>query len=368
MYRFKWNILILFVVLLLEAQAFAFPPMLSSGSGGVTQDDPLIIALDPDADGDPSDCTAIVAKENVVTAGSLVNSVVLLEDLGDDAKRLVTTQSTTGVSDVIEIPGYFNDCNEYVVIITSDTDNQSLTIYDTDNTPSDGIPLTIRNGGENTLNMATVSGQQQLFPAYVVIEQGESITFVYHTDRWYEIGRSVANVSFSSLDMGGASAFEIPNSDDPDLTATGQISFDTDGWIRGTDDNGTTQFALGRKYETFQITVILPNSLADATRDACFFFENISGMTFVITSWSATSDTDDTTLNLEETDADGANNSTVDAIEIATNGTGLYYAADSTITAGTFEDGHKAWLDFDDTDVPGQVHLTVKGYYIANVN
>lgn len=91
-------------------------------------------------------------------------------------------------------------------------------------------------------------------------------------------------------------------------------------------------------------------------------------MTFVITSWSATSDTDDTTLNLEETDADGANNSTVDAIEIATNGTGLYYAADSTITAGTFEDGHKAWLDFDDTDVPGQVHLTVKGYYIANVN
>lgn len=353
-------------IFLLLGTAYAGVVSLTYGTGALL--DTLLIALDPDADGDPADCAAITAKEDVVTAGSLANGVVLLEDLGNDAKQYITTQATTGVSDVVEITGYFNDYNRYLVVVTSDTDNQALTIYDTDNTPVNGTELVIQNGGSNTLNMTTVAGQQQLFPAYVVIEQGESITFVYHTDRWYELARAVANVTFSSMDMGNASAFEIPNSDDPDLTATGQISFDTDGWIRGTDDNGTTQFALGRKYDTFQITVILPNSLADATRDAAFFFENNSGMTFVITSWSATSDTDNTTLNLEETDADGANNGTVDAIEIATDGTGLYYATDSTITAGTLEDGHKVWLDFDDTDVPGQVHITVKGYYIANVN
>ena len=366
MYRFKWNILILFVVLLLEAQAFAFPPMLSSGSGGVTQDDPLIIALDPDADGDPSDCTAIVAKENVVTAGSLVNSVVLLEDLGDDAKRLVTTQATTGASDVVEITGYFNDYNRYLVVVASDTDNQALTIYDTDNTPANGTELVIQNGGANTLTMSTVSGQQELAPAYVVIEQGESITLVYHTDRWYELCRSVANVSFSSLDMGGASAFEIPNSDDPDIDTAGEISWDTDGWLRAYD--GAAQVAIGRKIEAIHVTVITPQDLADAERDAFMIWTNESGMSFIVTGWKGWAGTDDTTLAIEEADADGTSNvATVDAVELAT-GAGPFTGGDTTITAATIEDGHVLRLDFDDTDDPTYVKMTIYGYYLADVN
>ena len=106
--------------------------------------------------------------------------------------------------------------------------------------------------------------------------------------------------------------------------------------------------------KTIHVTVVTPNDLADATRDAFVFWRNTSGMSFVVTHWYAESDTDDTTLNIEETDADGQNNATVDAVEIATDGTGIYTADDGTITAATIEDGHRLLLDFDDTDDPGK--------------
>ena len=329
MYRFKWNILILFVVLLLEAQAFAFPPMLSSGSGGVTQDDPLIIALDPDADGDPSDCTAIVAKENVVTAGSLVNSVVLLEDLGNDAKQYITTQATTGVSDVVEITGYFNDYNRYLVVVTSDTDNQALTIYDTDNTPVNGTELVIQNGGSNTLNMTTVAGQQQLFPSYVVIEQGEAVTFIYHTDRWYELARAVANVTFSSIDM-GSGTFDLPSQASSDLTLAdlGKIGIDdTDDSIAWHDG------ANGEIAGEVQLSGIIhkawsfdPKAVCDGAVDRLFLFtvgdEAPNGI--IIDEWKVSFEANPTTeadLDLKYADAfiGVANAAVIDVLD-TTNG------------------------------------------------
>ena len=158
---------------------------------------------------------------------------------------------------------------------------------------------------------------------------------------------------------------EIPNSDDPDTSAVGQIALDTDGWLR--IYNGSAQYGMPIT-ETIHVTVVTPNDLADATRDAFVFWRNTSGMSFVVTHWYAESDTDDTTLNIEETDADGANNATVDAVEIATDGTGIYTADDGTITAATIEDGHRLLIDFDDTDDPGQVKLTIVGYYNGDVN
>jgi len=167
-------------------------------------------------------------------------------------------------------------------------------------------------------------------------------------------------------DLGGATSFELPNSDDPDVDAAGEVSWDTDGWLRAYD--GTNQVAIARKIEPISVTVVKPNDLPDAVRDAFPIWENVSGMSFVVTGWSAKSSTDDTTLNIEETDADGQNNATVDAVEIATNGTGLYYSSDTTITAATIETGHMIWLDFDDTDDPSWVKLTIYGYYNADVN
>lgn len=104
-----------------------------------------------------------------------------------------------------------------------------------------------------------------------------------------------------------------------------------------------------------QCTIVAPNDLADATRDACLVWQNDTGRTMYVTSWEFLSAADDTDLNIEKTGSTGASNVTVDAVSIASNGTGLYYAADSTITAGALSAGDLVFLDFDDTDTPGWV-------------
>lgn len=167
-------------------------------------------------------------------------------------------------------------------------------------------------------------------------------------------------------DMPAASA-------DPDIDAAGEIGRDTDGAnetgdvsLRGHD--GSNQFLYSRKLKTIQATIIKPNDLADSTRDACPIWSNETGMTFTITKIEAWSYTDDTTLNVEEEDANGANNATVDALEIATDGTGMYYTTETTITGATIEADHLILLDFDDTDDPGWVKISICGWFNADVD
>ncbi|MDD5355014.1 MAG: hypothetical protein PHY56_00525 [Candidatus Omnitrophica bacterium] len=159
--------------------------------------------------------------------------------------------------------------------------------------------------------------------------------------------------------------FGLMSSDDPDVAAAGKITHDTDGWLRVYDNS--LQKALSLMYEV-QVTIIKPNDLADAQRDAFLVYSNETGMNFVITGWKGWSDVDDTTLNIETTAADGQTNATVDAVELATNGTGVYTGADTSITAGTIANGSLIWLDFDDTDTPGIVHMTIYGYLAGDVN
>jgi len=169
-----------------------------------------------------------------------------------------------------------------------------------------------------------------------------------------------------AIDAGGATSLEIPNSDDPDVDAAGEISWDTDGWMRAYD--GSAQVAIARKLEEIHVTVVAPNDLADAVRDKFVAWSNESGMSFIVTGWKAWSGTDNTELNIEEYDADGQNNATVDAVNIQTDGTGIYTASDTSITGATIENGHLIALDFDDTDTPTYVKITIYGYYNADVN
>jgi hypothetical protein len=169
------------------------------------------------------------------------------------------------------------------------------------------------------------------------------------------------------------SALEIPNGTDPDLTTESTISNDTDGAnesgdvvLRGHD--GTNQFAYNRKLKPIHFTVVAPNDLADAARDHAWFWENESGMTYTVVRIHCVSDTDDTALTIMEEDADGANDATVDAITISTDGTGLYYQTETTITGPTIESGHLLYADFDDTDTPGQVKCTIRGWFNADVD
>jgi len=166
-------------------------------------------------------------------------------------------------------------------------------------------------------------------------------------------------------DFGGATSFELPNSDDTDVDAVGEISLDTDGWLRVY--NGTIQYGKPL-LETIHVTVVTPQDLANALRDAFPVWTNTSGMSFIIMAWYAEAGTDNTTLNIETTTGTGGTNAIVDEVEIATDGTGIFTANDSTITTGTIATGSRLLLDFDDTDAPTFVKLSIVGYYNGDVN
>jgi len=162
---------------------------------------------------------------------------------------------------------------------------------------------------------------------------------------------------------------------DPDVDASGELAIDTDGAnepndvvLRTSSVSGNQQYALARVIKSFQCTIVKPNDFADATRDAFFFWENSSGMSFIITKIRAWSDTDDTTVNVETVDSDWDNNATVDALEIATDEVANFSTVETVITAATIVNGSLIIFDFDDTDDPGWVKFNIMGYFDANVD
>jgi len=160
---------------------------------------------------------------------------------------------------------------------------------------------------------------------------------------------------------------------DPDVTNAGELTFDSDGanesgdsYYRGTD--GTNQYPVGQKIVTMNFPLIEPGSINAA--DLIPVWHNTTGMTFTIVEWKAWSDDDNVSLELEElTDpADFTAITTVDAVEIATDGTSVYYASDTAITHGVIEHDHTLAIDFDTNDTPDYVLLTVKGWFNADVD
>ena len=162
---------------------------------------------------------------------------------------------------------------------------------------------------------------------------------------------------------------------DPDVDASGELAVDTDGAnepndvvLRTASVSGNQQYALAQVIKSIQGTVVTPNDLADATRDALPIWENNTGMTFVVTMIRMWSDTTATTLNVETVDSDWDNNATVNAIEIDTAEVANFSFEDATITAGTIAAGSLVLLDFDDTDEPGWVKFNIMGYLLSNVD
>jgi len=160
---------------------------------------------------------------------------------------------------------------------------------------------------------------------------------------------------------------------DPDVDAAGEIGRDTDGAnetgdssLRGHD--GSNQFLYSRKLKTINFTLISPDTIDAA--DLIPVWHNTSGMTFTITEWKAWSDDDDVSLEIEElTDqTDYSARTTVDAVEIATDGTGVYYASDGTITHAAIETDHSLAIDFDTSDTPDYVQISITGWFNADVD
>ena len=91
-------------------------------------------------------------------------------------------------------------------------------------------------------------------------------------------------------------------------------------------------------------------------------------MTFWITKIEAWADTDDTAFNVEVVDADGTgNNATLDAIN-CTTGSGPYTDTETTMTKADVTANRMIMLDFDDTDDPGWVKISIVGWLDADVD
>jgi len=174
--------------------------------------------------------------------------------------------------------------------------------------------------------------------------------------------------------FGGATSIEIPNGTNPDVTAEGQLSYDTDAANEASDESirgfdGTNQFLVARKLTCINGTIIAPNDLADAERDRFVLWHNNTGMVFTITEILGWSDTDDTTLNVEVVTATNwTTRGTVDALEIATNGTGVFTGVETTISDATIAHDETISLDFDDTDDPGVVQIKICGWFNADID
>ena len=186
----------------------------------------------------------------------------------------------------------------------------------------------------------------------------------------FEIRQSATpgtNVRFKvDASTGKISSGDLPASGtDPDVDAAGEIGRDTDDHsLRGYD--GSVQYVYGQKIKTIQVTVSTPNDLADATRDKCPIWSNETGFSFIITGIKAWADTDDTAFVIDEFDADGASNTAeVDSIN-CTTGSGPYTASETPTI--TIENGHTLFVDFDDTDDPGWVKISIIGYLDGDVD
>ena len=166
---------------------------------------------------------------------------------------------------------------------------------------------------------------------------------------------------------------EIPNAQNPAVGTEGMVAYDNNAGGEGSDEaiiagDGTNEWLVGRKIECMSFTLIEPDGYDAA--DLIPVWTNTSGYTFTITEWLAWSDDDDVSLEIEELTSftDFTAITTVDAVEIATNGTSNFYASDTTITHAAIETDHLLAIDFDATDTPDYVHLTICGWFNADVN
>lgn len=183
-----------------------------------------------------------------------------------------------------------------------------------------------------------------------------------------------ALTSTGTGDFGGATSIEIPNATDPTVDAAGEISNDTDGAnetgdvsIRGYD--GANEFLIARKLKMIQATVMKPNDLADAQRDQTALWHNNTGMIFTVVEIWAWSDVDDTDVNVEIVTAiDWSSPTTLDALAIATDGTGIFYVTETTIADPTVAHDEIIVLDFDDTDDPGMVKINIIGWFNSDID
>ncbi|GAG33932.1 unnamed protein product, partial [marine sediment metagenome] len=144
------------------------------------------------------------AKQATVTEGSLADQVIVTADIkegtiltGDLATALrITSQTSDDLGDDGEL--VFTAAYDRVYVdLTVTEDNADIDI-DEGGSEVDGALVIITNVGANTARFADEAGEVEL-AAPVILEQYETLTLQYATDRWVEVSRATNALGFSSI-------------------------------------------------------------------------------------------------------------------------------------------------------------------------
>ena len=185
------------------------------------------------------------------------------------------------------------------------------------------------------------------------------------------IDGGITTPAASVVDMGASTSLEIPNSTDPDVTAEGMISYDTDDTsLRTYNAALTKQTVLGQgDGMKAMFTIISPLDLPDAATTVVFV--NSTTFTFNITSIISSSDTNNVVYTLKESNGtDFTDLTVIEAITIDSSGTGMFFDVINAVDIDhtEIEVGGFILFDNDATDDPGWINVGIKGYYDADVD
>jgi len=172
------------------------------------------------------------------------------------------------------------------------------------------------------------------------------------TSPTFTTGIAVPNNSISDeeLDEGGTFTWTGAHSfgGDVDMSASTPDAEGEIQWVDATDnliahDGSSNKVIASASTKNFQFTVADPENLAG---DSCIVWSNETGKTITILGITASANVDDYIFTLFETTGTGAAaGGIVDVDSITTNGTVIFYDAETTaITHATIEDNNVVWF------------------------
>ena len=311
--------------------------MLGSGTGAVT---PMAVL----ADGQfvVGDGTTDPVAESGATARTSMGVEWITQEVTTDADP-----DTLTPSDGINV----------LMLLTAHQAAVSIAFAETNATHEDTVRVC--NVASDTIDFAD---EAAVFETSTPIDlaQDECFTMVYRTDRYVVISRDTKAASFAS--------FTLPNSDDPDVTAAGMISMDTDGWMRIYQNSLQKGLPVD---ENISMTILQPDDADEG--DTMPIWCNFSGMNFEIHTIYAMADADDADFDLETAPyTDFTDLTEIESITVSTNSTGVF----------TYTIGAGAGTDIDEGTIPtGEciiyeptaddlefVTVTILGYYVGDVD
>lgn len=148
---------------------------------------------------------------------------------------------------------------------------------------------------------------------------------------------------------------------DPDVDRAGETGRDTDDHCdRGFD--GVNQYVKSKKIKNIAFTITEPNDLDEA--DAQPVWSNYTGFAFEIERIVSFSNADNTAYTLLDCPAsDLTDCTTIAAIDITEDGTGVYTKNTASPSHTTIDDGYKVVFDADPSDTPNYIETVLIGYF-----